>query len=1466
MSKVLKPFTKECPLSRNEGVVLHFNVGHLISKNIVNMFLLEYIVIGTWFDDTGAAFPRHNKDIIVVELCNTGYRDERDRISITHHIPILPIIYKLSCYEFKAIPSYRSRNIDVYLRNLVDHAIKAVITFHNRQMDKFKPHEILLESMSSMKAFSFEMNHVDNLTSNNIFDYLNVVWTLPDGTVLPNDVGNLVAVNNTVLYDYQKHTNSGIGATLLDVRNLPIPSDDALDQAVRALALANEIDDNIRECYVRRFYSVASTQLNYFYQSFSFWETAIVCEEDANFVLALTFHYMMLIIENSRDFAKPMMIPQDISNERDDVSRFCSMEGFDKWSERPFFLCTSSSFQTLSAANFDPIQYIISKLKGDEQFISWLTEHQRLLEPYNRKKLQNLCDCLSVCPFDPDGTDSKLKQFFQLLGCFQDAVKMIDLIEIINSKKLSGMEHLDQLKDHLDCINWFKTKVKSPIISVSDLKNHAYIFLNDLFGNNEKPSFRLTVGSIIRLAAIQIRNLCKIPICMIGETGSGKTELLSFSSGINGSHFHIVNVHEGFDETVFSRSLNTAIKDAILNPGVRVTCILDEANATYNVWLTKDMLCDGILNGYRLPSNINFVIILNPAKLKSEVFSRAEEESSVGGIDFRRYQNIYGNQQLDITNSHKANLVYQVHTSPETLYSFAWDFGNASTTKVNVADLPLLSSSILLDNQQRECTDEAQLSSSMVDWLIKILKDNENLSQTFRRHGDVSGDAYFWKPFRTILVELMLQSQNFVRKVFGGELSVVSLRDIRNTCQTIAVIFKDFYGAASVLRPDLVTDRKNASFTLLTKSIHCALIRVYCLRFDSKRRREYLVEIHRHWKYVRDRFHNLESSFLSDPPLNPSTVEDSSIYRSFDELANLVIADLISDRDIAPNQALKENTLSMLLTIWMRSTLFIVGRPGSTKSRALELLCEASISGNIRKSFISVLGLIIHKFVVQCSPDTTAEHVNSQARRAAIAQYKQSQLLKERHQVVLVLEEVGATIGSRHNPLMSLHQLIDHGIPLQIRGEAVTVRIPIIGISNYRLDGSKMGRGSIVHRGNPSVDDHDLTMTAKTILRFVDNRGDTEFTRPFSQAFCYNILQDQHFTWYHGMRDFYSSVSTIQRLTIPTIDFIQPKQSQIQRRQTQLTSHIVRWAMLINLQGFPTISDEERLLKIMSESFQLPKDTVAIWDWRSHPNNPETSMKLCDACCRMQLYVKFLQHKSKYPEDDFEPTTMKNILNRHATQLTVGGVPCEYFNTANYIPAIEVISYSLWEKTSRHQMIFTKANAALPLLFSQNILRREACTTIFNSLEESHSTSTSERVQQMMRIKACLREGKTLILVRARHLYEALLDALNVHYVKDMSTDGDILHKTMLSMAGITQSVFVRPTFRCIALEDRDELKEHVMPPLINRFSKATLTYASALSQQQRLVRKFITSHGIVQLEDKNKKKEDFQMIIALAP
>jgi hypothetical protein len=78
-------------------------------------------------------------------------------------------------------------------------------------------------------------------------------------------------------------------------------------------------------------------------------------------------------------------------------------------------------------------------------------------------------------------------------------------------------------------------------------------------------------------------------------------------------------------------------------------------------------------------------------------------------------------------------------------------------------------------------------------------------------------------------------------------------------------------------------------------------------------------------------------------------------------------------------------------------------------------------------------------------------------------------------------------------------------------------------------------------------------------------------------------------------------------------------------------------------------------------------------------------------------------------------------------------------------------------------------------------------------------------------------EGKTLILLRSRYIYESLLDAPNEHYIHEVSNEagGEVLYRSMLSLAGETKSVFINPLFRCIVLEYTVQLARGIVGTII---------------------------------------------------
>ena len=86
---------------------------------------------------------------------------------------------------------------------------------------------------------------------------------------------------------------------------------------------------------------------------------------------------------------------------------------------------------------------------------------------------------------------------------------------------------------------------------------------------------------------------------------------------------------------------------------------------------------------------------------------------------------------------------------------------------------------------------------------------------------------------------------------------------------------------------------------------------------------------------------------------------------------------------------------------------------------------------------------------------------------------------------VFVFDEIGLAELSLHNPLKVLHGLLDsNDNEAEVKED---FKIAFIGISNWRLDASKMNRGLYLARPDP--DKKDLEFTAISIYKSICKKG-----------------------------------------------------------------------------------------------------------------------------------------------------------------------------------------------------------------------------------------------------------------------------------------------------------------------------------------------------------------------------------------
>lgn len=139
---------------------------------------------------------------------------------------------------------------------------------------------------------------------------------------------------------------------------------------------------------------------------------------------------------------------------------------------------------------------------------------------------------------------------------------------------------------------------------------------------------------------------------------------------------------------------------------------------------------------------------------------------------------------------------------------------------------------------------------------------------------------------------------------------------------------------------------------------------------------------------------------------------------------HVFLDEIALSNNIARNHALLENVFMIIVCLELRIPLFIVGKPGSSKSLAKSIV-ESSMIG-VNSSSELFKGLKESFFVnFQCSPLTQAEMIKQAFREAALFQ-KDKDLNKS--VAVVNLDEIGLAEGSESMPLKTLHPLLEDGL------------------------------------------------------------------------------------------------------------------------------------------------------------------------------------------------------------------------------------------------------------------------------------------------------------------------------------------------------------------------------------------------------------------------------------------------------
>ncbi|XP_030630710.1 E3 ubiquitin-protein ligase rnf213-beta [Chanos chanos] len=346
------------------------------------------------------------------------------------------------------------------------------------------------------------------------------------------------------------------------------------------------------------------------------------------------------------------------------------------------------------------------------------------------------------------------------------------------------------------------------------------------------------------------------------------------------------------------------------------------------------------------------------------------------------------------------------------------------------------------------------------------------------------------REYNRVISDVLATSQMFMRSQ-KNECSFVSLRDVERAMRVLLW----FYHHRDNLFPDC------QELDTVHMTLKCLALAVGVCYYPSLVSKDlYLMAISR----------------CFPEPFN----SQERLEHEISSCQDFFLENIQTRETIAKNLALKENVFLMVVCIELRIPLFLVGKPGSSKSLAKTVVADAmqrqASHGDLFRKLKEV-----HMVSFQCSPHSSPEGIIGTFRNCARFQKDKNM---DEYVSVVVLDEIGLAEDSPQMPLKTLHPLLEDGCIDNERPDP-HMKVGFVGISNWALDPAKMNRGIFVSRWDPTKDE--LVETAKGICSSSNSvlSRMKHFLPGLAKGFL-NICEEVQ-NQFFGLRDFYSLVKMI---------------------------------------------------------------------------------------------------------------------------------------------------------------------------------------------------------------------------------------------------------------------------------------------------------------------------------------------------
>uniref|UniRef100_A0A0G4FFV2 CBM20 domain-containing protein n=1 Tax=Chromera velia CCMP2878 TaxID=1169474 RepID=A0A0G4FFV2_9ALVE len=1016
--------------------------------------------------------------------------------------------------------------------------------------------------------------------------------------------------------------------------------------------------------------------------------------------------------------------------------------------------------------------------------------------------------------------------------------------------------------------------------------------------------FELTEDNAQKMMAVEMRRRCGIPAVTMGETGCGKTALLTYRSALKmppgvsslgdreaPPNLITLRIHGGTKVDDVRLVVEIAEQRAEENwrewQIEETTVFFDEVNASDEavVGLVKEILCDGTVDGRpirggvcewqyrdggrsaacgggnRIPGSLLFfVAACNPYRRHSEGMIRRLEEAGLGFNKPQAETERLGDTPL-------RHLVYRVCALPPSLASLVWDFGSLSEeaerkyvekmafsrlkgveggSSSRAASTLVATTLTCCQAFMRARPDECAFVSlrnveralSGIRWFsgkLGLLDESVGEERGGTAPDGLATRGHAVTPVATAAAAAVggRSAAATPRKVPSSSFSTsmtrlhdVDVEEGRKGSEasddvemveeeSVDEMEEERFVGGGLSRQSLRGSVASSSSGLLSEGFLRSLLlsvgAFYCTSLaDAESRERFSAEVA---KALRS--------------CGCAQVEDSAVVDELERAQHAMFAetrDGLEGKDIAANAALLENLFMMVVCADMRIPLFVIGRPGSSKSLAKALLSQAMKGPALSVSplFRSLKEAKLVSY--QCSPLSTAEGIIGVFDRAAKLQKG-----KDLENVVgiAVLDEVALAEECPQKPLKPLHGLLDDGVASGGAGRGgqseVWRKVATIAISNWAVDPAKTNRGALLVRPVPSK--KDLVATARKIAR----AGGEVFPNMFkvlerdlkgaTEAFD-ELCRLQHRECY-GLRDFWALIKMMKEIA--------------RRRMGELTRTDVAYAVRRNFGG-GLLEAETDPLTIFGKHMKCRAE-LEDNDW---------------AELREPAVVRLMRDNLRGSHSPHIPWSSSSVLGEGGEDTTASGdapEDCRYLLviTENY-SALDILKESvlaawggngsgaspsgLLSSSSSSsaaggggggEIDFKEKEGKLSSLSQPPESSSEVVILFGSSFPGDLEYSTVCRM--VNRVKDCMETGKTLVLLNLETLYESLYDALNQYFTTFAGQ-----RYVDLGLGSQRVKCRVHRSFRLLVVAEASRVAAYPIP-LLGRLEKHRLTVRDLLAR-----------------------------------